>query len=143
MAVVTSITTTPFDPAHLALLQAEAPLAPAPSMVAVTLWDGAAPLCCFGISSPWPGMGFAWCEERDPLIMRAHGRRVGLALARHWRQWVAAGTYRRIESRAPADHAAANALLEWLGFDFVALKPGYGREGQTVCEYVYYPAREG
>lgn len=106
---------------------------------ALTLWDGEFPVCCFGITSPWPGLGVAWCEERDQASMQAQARAIGRAIHRAWCGWLATGHYRRIESRAPADHAAAQRLLRWLRFTLVATKPHYGRLGETVMEYVYYP----
>lgn len=128
-----------FSPAHLgALLQAKGQSLPPPAVVrALTVFDGEQPLCCFGISSPWSGLGIAWCEEREPLLQ--HGRRVGLVIARAWRQWLAEHHYARIESRVPVDHADARRLLLWLGFVFVAAKPWYGPDGKDVWEYVYYP----
>lgn len=127
---------TPFEAAHLAGLAHDAGVL---SQQALTMWDGEEPLCCFGISSPWPGLGFAWCAERDPVAMDVHGRRVGLAIVRQWRQWLREGGYQRIESRAPQSHAAAQRLLRWLGFAASAVKPHYGPDDRTVVEFVYYP----
>jgi RimJ/RimL family protein N-acetyltransferase len=137
MALRTALHTTPFDASHLQGLQAVE--GRAVSMCALTVWDGEEPLCCFGITSPWPGLGVAWCAERDAEAMALHGRRVGLLIARMWRQWLVEGHYRRIESRAPRSHRAAQRLLDWLGFEFVAAKRLYGPDNITVFEYVYFP----
>lgn len=133
---------TTFDASHLAALLAAreaVPAAPGIITQAVTVWDSAIPLCCFGISSPWPGLGMAWCEERDPQAMHTHGRQIGRLLKHYWTSWLADGQYQRIESRAPATHLGAQRLVQWLGFQLVSAKPHYGPHDQTVLEYVYYP----
>jgi hypothetical protein len=129
---------TPFEPVHLAGLSV--PPSTEVHTQALTIWDGdSTPLCCFGITSPWPGLGVAWCAERDPAQMRHLGRLVGLTMARTWRQWLAEVPYQRLESRAPQTHAAAQRLLRWLGFTQVSVKPHYGPDDITVVEYVLYP----
>src|SRR5882672_2648228 len=117
--VVVTLSTSTFDAAHLVGLTHDTLQF---SSQAVTIWDGEQPLCCFGISSPWPGLGFAWCAERDPEQMQLIGRRIGLTIARTWRQWLTEIHYQRIESRAPETHAAAQRLLRWLGFQQVSVK---------------------
>lgn len=99
-------------------------------------------ICAFGISSPWPGLGFAWCEERDTLSMQCYGLSIKRCIKRYWGQWITEEQYARIECRAPVarPNLAIHRLVSWLGFTEVCDKPGYGRAGETMREYVWYPS---
>lgn len=132
----------PFVPEHLAALFAtrgELWAPPVPVASACTIVDAEGPVCCFGLTEVWPGLGLAWCEERDTASMVHHGIRMGLHIRRGWDRWRQARTYRRIECRVPAGHEAAHRLVQWLGFHPLVTKPGYGLKGETVIEYVWYP----
>lgn len=130
------LTVVPFAPEHVTALGL---VIQPPVTKALTIVDGQGVLCCFGISSPWPGLGMAWCEERDPLSMQAHGRRVGLAIHRAWRQWLAEGQYRRIECHHPQTHDASRRLVQSLGFTNPTVKPAYLRDGGTAVAWEFYP----
>lgn len=134
------LTVVSFEPVHRDMLYAAQGICgPVVTMQAVTILEGAVPLCCFGITSPWPGLGFAWFEERDQGSMQKYRFRVARVVLRHWQQWLGEGAYQRIECHVPRQHIAAMLLARWLGFEWVAEKPHYGRDGETIMEGVYYP----
>lgn len=105
----------------------------------VSLHDETGPLCCFGIASPWPGLGIAWMEEVSSEALAPHRYQVASTVLRHFRRWTQETPYRRIEAHAPCAHALANRLLRKLGFVLVTRKLAYGRGGESVNEYCWLP----
>ena len=135
----------PYEPTHLSALQALTPRGIPPGglqVQAVTLLDAQGPCACFGISSAWPTLGFAWFEERTSEALQVARLQVGKCVLSHWKGWLAEGQYQRIECRVPELHARAHRLVKWLGFRLVVRKPHYDPWGGAVYEYVFYPRRD-
>jgi hypothetical protein len=140
-----ALTLTPFAPQDIVLLRAVAGRVSHEHLEqhAWTLADAEGIVCCFGLTSPWPGYARVWCEERDPATMQRYRCEVGRVLWQHWQRWIVASAYRRVEACVPQTHAASRQMVEAMGFQVVAVKPHYGPEDETMVEYVYYPGGRG
>jgi hypothetical protein len=138
---VATLTLTPFVPDDLMLLRARAGRVSHERLEqqAWTLRDDEGVVCCFGLTSPWPGYARVWCEERDPATMQHYRHQVGRVLWQHWQECIVDSTYRRVDACVPQTHTASRQMVEAMGFHLVAVKPHYGPEDETMVEYVYYP----
>lgn len=100
---------------------------------AVTVLSEGEPLCCFGITTLWPGVGHAWFLERHSLAGHPYARRIARAVLRAWTRFTP--DFRYIEALAMADRPESQRLAAWLGLVPVVEKPGYGPGGETMVAY--------
>lgn len=129
------ITVVPCTPAHVATMQrrVESPLTPAQLVYAVTVMSEGEPLCCWGITPLWDGVGHAWFLERQPLTGHPLASRIARAVWRQWRVWQS--DFRYVEALPLAERHDSCALIAWLGFWPVHLKEGYGPGGEAMMLY--------
>lgn len=93
------------------------------------------PLCCFGLSTLWSGVGLAWFLERDPARTQPYRMRIARMILAWWRVW--ANEFRYVEALVMADRDDSRRLIEWLGFVPLVTKEGYGPGGETMIEYAW------
>lgn len=129
------LTTCPTTPAHIAVMELRVPvtLAAVHLTHAVTVLSEGEPLCCFGITPLWPGVGYAWFLERQPLAGHPYAARMARAVRQAWRRFTP--DFRYIEALVVEGREDSRRLAEWLGLVPVARKPGYGPGGETMVEY--------
>lgn len=100
--------------------------------------DASVPLCCFGITTMWQGVGSAWFLERT----QERTQQQTLAIARYvwewWHIWIR--DFRYVEALARADREDSRRLLAWLGCEIACIKQGYGPLGETMVEYCWRAA---
>lgn len=102
---------------------------------AITVLSEGEPLCCWGISTLWPGVGLAWFLERQPLAGHPYASRIARAVLQAWRGWQP--DFRYVEALVVAEREDSRRLIEWCGFECLACKPRYGPGGETMLEYVW------
>jgi hypothetical protein len=131
------VTTIPCTPAHVAQMvrDLERTMTPAQLDRALTACAEDEPLCCWGITTVWPGVGIAWFLERQPWATHAMASRIARAVMRSWQTWHQ--DFRYVEALVALERDDARRLIEWLGFVRVVVKPGYGPTGGTMLEYAW------
>jgi hypothetical protein len=129
------ITVIPAVPEHLAQMQLRAAVSVLPAYLvhAFTVLEDGVPLCMWGITPLWPGVGSAWFLERQVLAEHPAAKRIARAVWQTWTQHC--GEFRYVEAFVLEGRADSQRLLEWLGFEPVCCKPGYGPAGETFVEY--------
>ena len=99
-------------------------------------WTGhldGAPVCAFGISPLFPGLGAGWAygTPRMPRAMAAITRFCLRTVAPKLLQ----ACFRRIEVRSAADHDLSHRWLECLGFVREGVAVAYGSDGLDFVTY--------
>jgi len=117
MAVVTHGETIPATAAHLAAMQRRVDVSLSPAMLthAWTFLVEGQPLCCFGITTLWPGVGHAWFLERDAALHAPYARQIGRAVLRAWRH--VRREFRYVEALVVMEREDSRRLIECLGFE--------------------------
>jgi hypothetical protein len=98
-----------------------------------TALDAGEPVCAWGLTPLWPGVGMLWCAEGPLLAGHRQRWQIARAMWRHWQQY--RGEFRYVEACALETRPDSQNLLMYLGFRLVCRKPGYGMNGETLLEY--------
>jgi hypothetical protein len=100
---------------------------------AVTICAEAEPLCCYGVTEVWAGVGVAWFLEQQPWMGHPYARAMARHVLRAWRAWQR--DFRYVEALVVDTRADSRRLAEWLGFVPVLVKEAYGPGGETMIAY--------
>lgn len=98
-------------------------------------WQGDQVIAVGGVATVYAGVGEAWTylcptiDQHGMFLHRAVKSRLDLIK----------GQFRRVQSFAREDHAAACRWLERLGFHLESRMPLSGPNGETMCRYVCFP----
>lgn len=128
---------------HVALMQRRLDMVADATQLdrAITVLSEEEPLCCWGVTTLWPGVGVAWLLERQRLTGHPYASRIARAVRRTWEGW--SRDFRYVEALVMADRPDSQRLIAWCGFMCTARKEGYGPGGETMLEYTWRAADAG
>jgi hypothetical protein len=108
---------------------------PSPEVLtrAITLCAETEPLCCFGVTEVWAGVGVAWFLEQQPWTGHPLASRMARQVLRAWQGWQR--DFRYVEALVVDTRVDSRRLAEWLGFVPVLVKEAYGPGGETMIAY--------
>lgn len=103
------------------------------SGLAWTVWLNGEPVCAFGVSRLFIGLGSGWAygTKRMPRVMS----RVTRYALRTVRPMLIREGFRRIEVRTAIDHDLSHRWLEHLGFVREGIAKDYGQDGLDFVTY--------
>jgi len=104
----------------------------------VTLCVGNLPLCAWGITPLWTGVGVIWLFRQSAEAMAAHALPVARTMRRVWAAWMSGHPYRWVECLIREDDRLMHRLLPWLGFQWCCTKWHYGTDGTDCALFAWW-----